>query len=189
MPYGIPIFGKELFAMTYTVIRSNRRSVSLEIKGGEVIVRAPMMMSDCDIEAFVVRHRSWLEERLSVSPALALPETVDIESLKERAYAELPLRARRFADMLGVSFGKITVRTQRTRWGSCSSRGNLSFNCLLMLAPDEVIDSVVAHEICHLKAMNHSKEFYSYLLAVCPSYYECREWLRKNGEAIMSLAK
>ncbi|MBQ1233170.1 MAG: M48 family metallopeptidase, partial [Clostridia bacterium] len=76
-------------------------------------------------------------------------------------------------------------RTQKTRWGSCSSKGNLNFNCLLLLAPPEVLDCIVVHELCHRKQMNHSSAFYAEVLRVMPDYHTRHAWLKKNGTALM----
>ena len=86
---------------------------------------------------------------------------------------------------MGVSYGAVTIRSQKTKWGSCSAKGNLNFNCLLMLTPPEIIDSVVVHELCHRKEMNHSERFYRELFRVFPAYSECRNWLKENGGGIM----
>ena len=83
--------------------------------------------------------------------------------------------------MLGVTYGKISIRDQKTRWGSCSSEGNLSFNWRLILAPPDVLDYVVIHELCHRKEMNHSKEFWALVESLMPEYKERRKWLRENG--------
>ena len=85
----------------------------------------------------------------------------------------IPERVRYYAPKVGVDYCSITIRCQKFRWGSCSGRGNLSFNCLLMLTPPEVIDSVVVHELCHRKEMNHSAAFYAHVLRVFPEY---RTW-------------
>ena len=97
----------------------------------------------------------------------------------------IPGRVAYYAKLLGVSYGTITIRNQRSRWGSCTSRGNLNFNCLLMAAPPEVLDSVVAHELCHRKHMNHSGAFYAELYRVFPDYDRCRTWLREQGPLLM----
>ena len=115
------------------------------------------------------------------------PMTSDeIRRLAEKALIYIPERVRYYAPLVGVTYGRITIRNQRTRWGSCSSKGNLNFNCLLMLAPAKVIDSVVVHELCHLKEMNHSKKFYDEVLRVFPDYYTCHKWLKENGAKIMA---
>ena len=96
----------------------------------------------------------------------------------------IPERVRYYAPLVGVTYGKVTIRNQRTLWGSCSAKGNLSFNCLLMLCPPEVIDSVVVHELCHRKEMNHSERFYAEVLRVFPEYRKWDRWLKKNGRSI-----
>ena len=90
-----------------------------------------------------------------------------------------------FAKQIGATYGRITIRNQKTRWGSCSSKGNLNFNCLLMLAPSEVIDYVVVHELCHRKEMNHSKAFWSEVEKVLPDYKAHVKWLKDEGGNIM----
>ena len=89
---------------------------------------------------------------------------------------------------MGVTYGRITIRNQKTRWGSCSSKGNLNFNCLLMLTPPEVIDYVVVHELCHRKEMNHSKAFWDEVAHVLPDYEKARLWLKTEGDMIMRRA-
>ena len=89
------------------------------------------------------------------------------------------------APLAGVSFGRITIRAQKSRWGSCSAQGNLNFNCLLMLAPPEVLDSVVAHELCHLKQMNHSFKFWAEVEKIVPDYRSAKQWLKNCGPALI----
>ena len=87
-----------------------------------------------------------------------------MKALADQAVKTIPERVRYYAPLIGVTYGKITIRNQRTRWGSCSSKGNLNFNCLLMLAPPEALDSVVVYELCHRKEMNHSKMKWNQLM-------------------------
>ena len=94
---------------------------------------------------------------------------------------ELAVRVAYYAEKLGVSYGKITLRQQKTRWGSCSSEKNLNFNWKLILAPPEVLDYVVVHELCHLKEMNHSKAFWDEVGKVMPNYETHKLWLKENG--------
>ena len=96
-------------------------------------------------------------------------------------------RTAAYAARMNASPGRITVRTQKTRWGSCTQTGNLNFNALLLLAPREVLDLVVVHELCHLKYMNHSKYFYFELKRFYPAYQEPREWLKKNGGRLVKM--
>ena len=110
----------------------------------------------------------------------------ELRALKEKAARVIPARVAFFAPQIGVSCGRVTIRAQRTRWGSCGRNGNLNFNCLLMLAPPEVLDSVVVHELCHRREMNHSARFYAEVLRVFPEYRKHRQWLKENGEALMA---
>ena len=92
-----------------------------------------------------------------------------------------------YAPIMKVEPGRITVRTQKSRWGSCTQAGNLNFNALLLLAPPEALDYVVVHELCHLKYMNHSKYFYFMLKRFYPEYKQPRDWLKKNGAGLIRM--
>ena len=105
--------------------------------------------------------------------------------LRERAKSVLAQRVAYFAQQIGVTYGKITVRDQKTRWGSCSQAGNLNFNFRLILAPPEVLDYVVVHELCHRRQMNHSARFWQEVAQVLPDYRERKAWLAKNGWRLM----
>lgn len=109
----------------------------------------------------------------------------ELRTLAQQAVKVIPERVAYYASRVGVTYGRITIRNQKSRWGSCSSKGNLNFNCLLMLAPMEVIDSVVVHELCHRLEMNHSKRFYEHVLRVYPEYYRYHAWLKEHGSDIM----
>ncbi|MCF0137970.1 MAG: M48 family metallopeptidase [Oscillospiraceae bacterium] len=174
--------------MEYEIIRSGRRTLTLQIKGGRVIVRAPFSVSEKQIADFVSKNSGWIEKHLEKavqSSTQKLTET-ELAELYEKARTYIPQRAAYYAPLVGVSCGRISIRCQRTKWGSCSGKGNLNFNCLLMLAPPEVIDSVVVHELCHLKHMDHSERFYAEVLRVLPDYRSRYKWLRDNGAEIMN---
>lgn len=180
--------------ITYSVIRSNRKTVSLEIRPNrDILVRAPFCMSDADIRKFVQSKAAWLEkhmkkvaERQEAASQVEKLTMKEIETLADEAMRVIPERVRYYAPKVGVTYGRITIRNQKTRWGSCSSKGNLNFNCLLMLTPPEVIDSVVVHELCHRKEMNHSDQFYKEVYRVFPEYEKWNKWLKENGSRIMS---
>ena len=104
--------------------------------------------------------------------------------LAEKALRTIPERVAYYAPKIGVSYGRISIRAQKTKWGSCSAEGNLNFNYLLMLAPPEVLDSVVVHELCHRKEMNHSPRFYTEVLRVFPEYKKHCRWLKDNGNVL-----
>lgn len=85
---------------------------------------------------------------------------------------------------MGVTYGRISIREQKTRWGSCSSKGNLNFNWRLIFAPEEVVDYIVVHELAHRKEMNHSRAFYDVVASVLPDYKVQEKWLKENGEKL-----
>lgn len=171
-----------------TIIRSDRKTLSLQIKNGEVFARAPLRMKEKDIYSFADSKKDWIEKHLSLQESqrqlLDKLDSFTPEQIREMAYKAqkiIPERVRFYANEIGVTYNRITIRCQRTRWGSCSSAGNLNFNCLLVLLPLEIIDSVVVHELCHRKHMNHSADFYAEIERVFPDYQRCNKWLRENG--------
>ncbi|MDX6769692.1 MAG: M48 family metallopeptidase [Elusimicrobiota bacterium] len=93
-------------------------------------------------------------------------------------------RAAHFAPQLGVTFGRVRVKSQKTLWGSCAPSGDLNFNWRLTLAPPEVLDYVVVHELAHRLEMNHSPRFWAHVARVCPEFKDRRRWLRRNSEAL-----
>ena len=183
--------------MKVTVIRSNRKTVAIQVNSDlSVTVRAPYSASENDIEEILKKKEAWIsrhiekikktKERFEAEPTEKLTREKVI-ALAEEALKVIPERVEYFAKVIGVTYGKITVRNQKTRWGSCSSKGNLNFNCLLMLAPPEVLDYVVVHELCHRKQMNHSKAFWLEVEKVLPNYKEVRKWLKEEGSQMITL--
>lgn len=183
--------------MKVTVIRSNRKTVAIQVNSDlSVTVRAPRSASEKDIEEILKKKEAWIskhiekikktKERLEAESTEKLTREKVI-ALAEEALKVIPERVEYFAKVIGVTYGKITIRNQKTRWGSCSSKGNLNFNCLLMLAPSEVLDYVVVHELCHRKQMNHSKAFWLEVEKVLPNYKEVRKWLKEEGGQMITL--
>ncbi len=180
--------------MEFEVIRSGRRTIAAEIRRNRLIIRAPWRATDEDINRFMQANRHWLETHLAQArareQALAGVRRLtaeDVRALARRAAETIPARVAHYAPLVGVTYGRITIRNQRSRWGSCSSKGNLNFNCLLMLAPPAVLDSVVVHELCHRKEMNHSPRFYAEVLRVFPDYWAQDRWLKENGATLMAM--
>lgn len=174
----------------YTLIRSNRRSLSLQVTpAGEVVVRSPHGLSDAYIRRFVEERSEWILLRLlqaeNREPLPALTEQEKQELLRA-AREDLPRRVEQWAPLVGVICNRISLRLTRSQWGSCSSRGNLSLSTLLMLTPPEVRDYVVVHELCHRKYMNHSRDFWTEVERVLPDYRRRRKWLKDNGGAILA---
>lgn len=179
--------------MEYTLIKSRRKTIALQVTDAGVIVRAPNRITRSEADAFVKKHEDWIRKQLAKrdrnqAAAAQTPKLTpaELEALYEQARKILPARAAYYAGLLGESCGRVTIRCQRTRWGSCSTKRNLNFNCLLMLTPPEVIDAVVVHEVCHLKEMNHSAVFYAHVLRLCPDYRRLDKWLRDNGRLLLA---
>ena len=174
------------------MIRSRRKSLCAEIKGNKLIIRAPLRAANEDISRFLSKNRKWIETHLAKAQAREQAKgschhltTDELRALADKARKVIPARAAHYATLIGVTYGRITIRNQRSKWGSCSAKGNLNFNCLLMLTPPEVIDSVVVHELCHRKEMNHSDSFYAEVLRVFPDYWKWHRWLKENGNLLM----
>lgn len=177
------------------VIRSKRKTVALEIKRDlRLILRAPEKMRAKDIDAFINKNRGWIDKHMaSMRQKLEKENQIplepftkkQLEALKEQAKEILKEKAEYYADLLGVTYNKITIKHQISRWGSCSGKGNLNFNCLLMLCPDEVQNYVVVHELCHRKHLNHSTAYWSEVARIMPEYKTHREWLKNNGRALI----
>lgn len=174
------------------IIRTDRKTLSIQLKHDEIIARAPLRMKDKEIYNFIEFKKAWIEKHLAaISEREKVLDDVqpftqeEINALAEKAKKIIPERVRYYAPRIGVTYNRITIRCQRTRWGSCSSKGNLNFNCLLALFPFEVIDSVVVHELCHRKHMNHSPQFYAEIEKVFPEYSKWHKWLSDNGGAYM----
>lgn len=176
--------------ISYQIIRSSRKTVSLEIRpDGSLLVRAPRRLSDRAIREFVTSKEGWLREKLQKfenRPALPRLTEAELENLKKQAKADIGARVSRLAPLVGVSYGRVTIRAQKGRWGSCSREGNLNFNCLLMLTPPEVRDYVVIHELCHRREMNHSPAFWAEVAKFCPEYRSHRAWLKDNGGSLIA---
>ena len=177
------------------LIRSSRKTISIEVTPDmRVIVRAPYRASVDTINRFIGEKADWIDKSLKKmeersKKALEEPGEVlseqEIKLLYTKAKRIIPQKVRYYAGIMGVEYGRITIRMQKSRWGSCSGRGNLNFNCLLMRTPDEIIDYVVVHELCHLKEMNHSPAFWAEVEKILPDYKERRKWLRDHGNEIM----
>ena len=174
--------------MTYTLIRSRRKTISIQITPeGKVLLRAPDRMPRKEAEAFLESKKAWVESHLAKLPSPAPKLTAEeIKALAQQAAADIPLRVEAIAKTMGISYGRITIRSQRTRWGSCSAKGNLNFNCLLMLCPEEVRDYVVIHELCHRLELNHSPGFWALVAKYCPDHLRHRKWMKDNGGGLIA---
>ena len=174
----------------YTLCRSRRKTLSIQITPrGEAVVRCPLRMPETAVRAFVESKASWMEKKIREManvPRLPALTKGEIGELADSAKEDLTRRVAYFAPLVGVDYGRVTIRSQKTRWGSCSGKGNLNFNCLLMLAPGEVRDYVVVHELCHRKEMNHAPRFWAEVERVLPHYRIQRQWLKDHGTELLT---
>jgi len=179
--------------MKYSIVRSKRRTVSIMIREtGEVEIRAPYSTSNRTISEFVESKRDWIEKNVNKMKQKAIdrekiPAFSDEErrQLIDKAMKLIPARVSFFAPLVGVSYGNITIRNQKTIWGSCSGKGNLNFNYMLAALPEEILDYVVVHELCHRLEMNHSSKFWTEVERVLPDYKKMRKWLKDNGNVFL----
>ena len=174
------------------IIRSRRRTLQVEIgQDLGITVRVPNRCSRREIDAFIESERGWIDKHLekmkqridNVSHVEKYSDN-EIRALSDMAYYYIPPRVEEYAQKIGVKYGHITIRCQKTRWGSCSSKGNLNFNCLLMALDEKIRDYVIIHELCHLIHPNHSPEFWKEVEKYCPDHRALRKQLKENGTAL-----
>lgn len=169
--------------MAYELIRSSRRTLALEItREGKVLIRAPHQATQEQIDAFFDSRRDWLEthlrrvrEHLAAHPT---PDAAQAQALRAKALEILPERVRYYSNRMGLRPVSLTITGAKTRFGSCSSRGRISFSWLLMQYPREAVDYVVVHELAHLVHQNHGPEFYRLVASVMPDYRQREALLR-----------
>ena len=184
----------KIAGLSVLLVRSSRKTLAVQIRAdGTVIARAPLRMPKDRILCFLSEKASWIRmqqgkmqerEKMRQQARIHLDAAQEKE-LRERAKSVLAQRTAYFARQVGVTYGRITVRDQKTRWGSCSQTGNLNFNFRLILAPLEVLDYVVVHELCHRRQMNHSTQFWQEVAQVLPDYRKRKAWLTENGWRLM----
>lgn len=181
---------KDMF--DYEIIYSSRKTLALQITAeGRVIVRAPVGCPRSVIKSFVQQKERWVKthlarlqertENTSANPPISEKNRARYISIARDIFTR---KTEYYARIMGVSYGRIAIREQKTRWGSCSSKGNLNFNWRLILAPEQVLDYVVVHELAHRREMNHSKAFYAIIENVLPDYRKARRWLKENGHTL-----
>lgn len=182
-------------AIPYKIQKSRRKTWSLSLQpDGSLLIKIPLWLPHQEAFRLMEQKADWITEKYhkwqaanARKKASTLTDT-QRKALEERyrkaAKEYFPARVAYYEKLLGVTHTSITIRDQKTRWGSCSARGGLNFNWRLMLAPPRILDYVVVHELCHRKEMNHSKAFWNAVEMILPDYKELRAWLRENGSQL-----
>lgn len=191
----VPVSAPAL-SIPFRIKKSRRKTWALSIEPDlSLLMKIPFSVSYTDAERLMGTKENWIlkkyrelkreKDRIPVSD-LTPRQREELEKRYRKAAKEyFSARVSYYERIIGVTHASIAVRDQKTRWGSCSSRGNLNFNWRLMLAPPRVLDYVVVHELCHRKEMNHSKAFWRAVETVLPDYKELRKWLKDNGRTLV----
>lgn len=171
-------------AVSYELIRSNRRTLALEITADcRVVVRAPLRVSQKQIDAFAAAHAEWIAVHMAKQQArrAAHPEPTAEQQAAyiRRAHEELPGRVAHYSAVMGLRPAGISITGARTRFGSCSGKNRICFSWRLMAYPDAAIDYVVVHELAHIRHKNHSAAFYDCVARILPDWRERRALLRE----------
>lgn len=171
--------------MEYEIIRSDRKTVAIQIKpGGRVVVRAPRRASKANIERIVEENLGWIEKNVEKLKKRAKdtpdePSDEQIKEYKRRAKEIIPERVGYFAKIMGVTPTGIRITSAKTRFGSCTAKNSLNFSWRLMRYGEREIDYVVVHELAHIRHHDHSKAFYAVVASVMPDYKERQAVLKK----------
>ncbi|SEW02198.1 hypothetical protein SAMN05444851_0924 [Aliiroseovarius sediminilitoris] len=145
----------------------------------------PFLGQSHQITEAPIRAARVRDGKFILPPGDARKTAVRLEALlKREARDRLAKASDHYADMVGRNFGRLTLRDTRSRWGSCSSTGNLMYSWRLVMAPEAVLDYVAAHEVAHLVHMDHSAAFWAQVEAICPAYQTPRQWLRNHGAGL-----
>lgn len=189
-------YQSKLYELPYALIRSNRKSYAISISPeGQITVRVPLRTGDEEIRHILRDRQHWIITKyLEAQKQQASKPVSDLTDAQRTALTQryiaaakeyFPKRAAYFRQFTGGTYNRITIRDQKTRWGSCSAKGTLSFNWRLMLAPPAILDYVVVHELCHLTHMNHSAAFWHAVETVYPDYRTARKWLKEHGQELV----
>ena len=178
--------------ITYEIIKSSRKTIAVEVRqDGSVLVRAPRNCPQSRIDTFLKEKQAWVlakveEQKEKEADSMKIQPLSEAEQrlYRDKAREIFEQKVSYYAQMMGVSYGRIAIRDQKTRWGSCSGEGNLNFNWRLIFAPAGVLDYVVVHELAHRKEINHSPRFWKVVEDTMPEYRKYQKWLKENGRGL-----
>jgi hypothetical protein len=162
----------------YTV-RKHRQAKRLKLAiscDGNVAVTLPWRMGFVSADEFIRKNAEWVLEKMKAMKKIgrnslfARHDNVEYQNLKEHAREMVKSRLEKYAEFYGFQYNGVAIRNQKTRWGSCSSKGNLNFNYKILLLPQRHADYIIVHELCHLKEFNHGKRFWNLVAQKIPEY-------------------
>jgi len=176
------------------IVRENPRARRINItvrRDGSVFVTKPRRVSTREVEKFVRESGEWIErmrERFSKLPKTSKiePSKKEYNKFKRTARDEVARRLEHFTKFYGFSYRRLSIRNQKSRWGSCSRRGDISINYRILFLPPHLADYILVHEICHLQELNHSKRFWELVGKASPDYRERRKELRKFERGLLT---
>jgi predicted metal-dependent hydrolase len=171
------------FRIHFVRMRRARRYVMRVRPDGDLRVTIPRGGSKAEAVRFAERHLEWAQRQRTRVLASKRPASVDRE-LRVRAAKELPPQLLALADRHGLVVSRVTIRNQRSRWGSCSARGHIALNFRLLLMPPEVCEYILIHELMHLRQPNHSIRFWRLVEAACPGFRDAERWLKQHGASL-----
>lgn len=182
------------FYMNIEIVKSKRKTLSIQVLDSETVrVRAPYRMSKKDIQSYIDKNEEWIRDKIEKAKerekeieGIRCLSELELDELADKACEVITKRVEYYAPQVGVTYGRITIRNQKTRWGSCSAKGNLNFNVALMRVPLDVMDYVVVHELCHRLFLDHSKDFWNEVAKFIPDYKSKEKWLKENGTKILA---
>ncbi len=168
-------------------LRQSRRARCLRITihpGGELSATLPQGMNINKLENFIQQKTDWILRKINLAkkrkPIMLLPKSSRREYLekKEEARKLAETKLKEFNEFYNLDYRRISIRNQKTRWGSCSRKGNLNFNYRIVHLPEKYLDYIVVHELCHLQELNHAKNFWILVAQTIPDYKEIRKEIR-----------
>lgn len=176
--------------MDIEIIKSNRKTIEIKILDNlSVRVKAPKYMSSKDIKKYIDDHMDWinkaLESQKERNESVEYLSNEEIERVIDLANEILPKKTIEFAKIMNVTISKISIKSLKSKWGSCSSDGHIILNYKIMQTPVSVWEYVIVHELAHRVYMNHSRDFYNLIGKYKPDYKESIAYLKKNGYAIL----
>lgn len=180
-------------SFSFEIIYSNRKTLAIQVTAdGSVKIRAPKHCSKAVIENFLKKKEAWVLKYVAKAKQNPPAGKRSLSASERTRYMQtakdiFTYKTAYYASIMHVTYGRISIREQKTRWGSCSSLGNLNYNWRLILAPEEVLDYIVVHELAHRKEMNHSQAFYAIIASTLPDYKKPQKWLRDNGQSLWTI--